>query len=505
MSSNVLIEALQNPALYNHPVDRFAIIETHISWVLLTGPFAYKIKKPVDLGFLDFTTLESRHHYCEEELRLNRRLAPELYRGVVPICGTPEAPRLGKDGEPFEYALRMVEFPQEALLDAVLRSGELSWLHIDALAVLLSKFHSRTAVAPVDSPYGEPDLVFQPVRENFLQIAPLLKSDAATARLSRLREWSVNRFTEQRTAFARRKRDGRVRECHGDMHLGNLVLFEGRITAFDCIEFSAALRWIDIFDDIAFLRMDLFEHGADPFAWRLLDRYLERTGDYEGLEVLTFYQVHRAMVRLKISALDGDTRHVDHYLQLAERMTRERPPYLLLTHGLSGSGKTVLSTRLVEHFGLVRVRSDIERKRMFGREADSTVERYSADATQRTYGRLRAIAATALASGLPIVVDATFLQHAQRALFIQLAEQAGVPCAILDLKVPEAMLATRIMRRLALGSDASEADIAVLDVQLQQQDPLTTQERRFAIEIDATDNPDLDVLRTRLVALGIEA
>jgi len=505
MSGNALIKALQDPALYPHPVEGFTLIETHISWVLLTGPFAYKIKKPVNLGFLDFTRLESRLRYCEDELRLNRRLAPRLYRSVIPISGLPEKPVLGGDGEPFEYMLCMVEFPQQALLDAVFHSGELNWRHIDALASLLARFHANSDIADPDSPYGEPDLVFNPVRENFMQIEPLLQDDSSRAQLSRLRDWSVNRFTELQQVFGRRKHDKRIRECHGDMHLGNLVLFEGSITAFDCIEFSAALRWLDVFDDIAFLRMDLLEHGADAFAWRLLDRYLEKTGDFEGLEVLAFYQVHRAMVRVKISAIEGDNQQVGHYLAMAERLTEKRAPFLLLTHGLSGSGKTVLSTRLVEAFGVVRVRSDIERKRMYAVEAESVEQRYTTDATQRTYGRLRAIAATTLASGQPIIVDATFLQQSQRELFFELAAQAGVPCAILDLKVPEAMLATRVMRRLALGRDASEADISVLNGQLQHLDPLTESEQRYAIEIDATDNPDIDALRTGLEALGIDA
>ncbi|HEY5791078.1 MAG TPA: phosphotransferase, partial [Gammaproteobacteria bacterium] len=339
MATRALLDALQDPALYAHPVTGFELLETHISWVLLTGPYAYKLKKPVDLGFLDFSTLAQRHHFCAEELRLNRRLAPRLYRDVVAIHGTEAAPNLRGAGPLLEYAVQMVQFPQQALLDRVLARGELTAAHVDALAAAVAAFHADAPVSGPDRPYGEPDLVFQPVRENFVQIDPLLDDPAERARLSRLRDWSVNRFHELREALLRRKAGGRVRECHGDLHLGNLLLDGGGVSAFDCLEFSPPLRWIDVASDLAFLLMDLAEHGADAFAARLLDGYLARSGDYGLLAVLPFYLVYRALVRAKVAAIrlgqgGADAGELHAYLALAERLRRPPAPCLLATHGL---------------------------------------------------------------------------------------------------------------------------------------------------------------------------
>ncbi|MDX1594699.1 MAG: phosphotransferase, partial [Gammaproteobacteria bacterium] len=329
MSQPGLIQALQDASRFDHPVERFEVLETHVSWVLLTGPYAYKIKKPVDLGFLDFSTLAARRHFCEEELRLNRRLAPRLYRDLVALTGSPDDPRLGGPGEPFEFAVRMVQFPQEALLDRVLTRGALTGRHVDALARMIAAFHAVAAVAGDDRPHGEPDLVFHPVRENFVQIDPLLDEPVERARLERLRDWSIQRYHASRGLLVERKAGGFVRECHGDLHLGNLLLDGEGVTAFDCLEFSPALRWIDVQSDLAFLLMDLVEHQANPFAHRLLDGYLAESGDYGGLALQPFYQVYRALVRAKVAAIRGaqagaDGTELHAYLGLADRLRQPR-------------------------------------------------------------------------------------------------------------------------------------------------------------------------------------
>ncbi len=513
MSDATLIAALQDPHRFDHPVERFEVLETHISWVLLTGPFAYKIKKPVDLGFLDFTTLAARHHFCEEELRLNRRLAPQLYRDVVALTGSPDDPVLDGPGEPFEYAVRMVQFPQEALLDRVLARGALDGVGIDAAARLIADFHARAEIAPDGSPYGEPDLVFQPVRENFVQIDPLLDAPAERARLVRLRDWSISRYRELNETLAARKAGGRIREGHGDLHLGNMLLLDGEVAAFDGLEFNPALRWIDVQSDLAFLLMDLVEHGAAPQANRLLDGYLAHSGDYAGLAVQNFYQVYRALVRAKVAAIrlaqgGGDANELHDYLVLADRLRQPHRPWLLITHGLSGSGKSHLAGRLVERLGAIRLRSDVERKRLLGRTAESSTAEddkatvYGPELTERTYARLAELARDVVGAGYPALVDATFLERAQRDRFAALAATLRIPYAVLDVAADDALLEQRVTARAAAGSDPSEADLDVLRKQREGREPVADDEPAVVVDGRA---PDLARLVDALAARGLAA
>lgn len=504
-----LIRALQDPALYDHPVDRFRVIETHISWVLLTGRYAYKIKKPVDLGFLDFSTLDERRHYCEEELRLNRRLAPRLYLAVVPITGSVARPAIGGPGPVIEYAVKMHQFDPGDQFDRLLAAGRLGPGLIDDLASLIARFHAGIDRAAPDSPYGTPQRVHQPVAENFTQLRPLVTTRSASARLERLHAWCEATHRRLATVLRQRKDTGFIRECHGDLHLANITLFDGEITAFDCLEFNASLRWIDTMSEIAFLTMDLEAHDQRGLAYRFLNGYLHHSGDYAGLHVLRYYQVYRAMVRAKVACLrraqtgrercDEDTQFRA-YTGLAERYTRPPGRALVITHGLSGSGKTTLTTPLLEACGAVRLRSDVERKRLFGlppeAHSDSRIgaDLYSPAATRRTYDRLATLGETIVAAGFPVIVDATFLKRAERDRFRDLATRLGVPFLILDFHAPQALLRRWIRERAARGRDASEADLAVLDHQTATREPLTDEERQTVLEIDTGTDVDLSRL-----------
>jgi len=497
------IHAFFDPSAYPHPVQDVELIETHISWVLLAGEFAYKIKKPVDFGFLDFSTLDKRRYYCEEELRLNRRLAPSIYLEVLPITGAPDRPLLGGDGLPFEYALKMRRFPQEIRLDHLLNSGELGPAHIDLLAKSLALFHLALPCAPLASPYGSPDSVLQPMEENFAQIRPLLPERADQERLENLRLWSDQEAIRLRVELAERKQNGLIRECHGDLHLGNIVLLEGKPVPFDCIEFNDNLRWIDIVSDLAFTVMDLLDRKRPDFAQRLLNGWLEHTGDYQGLRLLRLYQVYRAMVRAKVAALRAAQAGHDaaslaamwqeyrDYISLAEQLSRPSTPQLLITCGLSGSGKTTLTQPMVEQGGVIRLRSDIERKRLFGLHAldksGSAVNGgiYTTEASQRTYERLLELSGQVVEAGYPVIVDATFLRRSQREAFHALATHLNVPFAILDFQAAEETLRERIRRRQAADNDASEADLAVLEKQLANRELLAAPERAYAITVDS--------------------
>ncbi|MCC6610206.1 MAG: AAA family ATPase [Burkholderiales bacterium] len=512
LSPERLIDALRDPERYPHPVERVERLETHISWVLLAGEYAYKIKKPVDLGFLDFTTLDARKRFCEEELRLNRRTAPGLYLAVVAITGSDADPQVDGAGAAVEYAVQMRRFDQAGLLDRLAKRGELTPGLVDAIARDIAEFHARVAVAAAGSAFGRPAQVTAPALANFDHIARLLGAEAGASaadarRRERLRAWAEREGERLAPVFAARQGGGFVRECHGDLHLGNIALVDGVPTAFDCIEFNPELRWIDVMSELAFLVMDLLDRRMPGAAYRCLNAYLEATGDYDGLAVLRFYLVYRAMVRAKVACirayqpgLAADARTATEaeyrrYFDLAERLARPGAPALVLMHGLSGSGKTTVAGDLLERIGAVRIRSDVERKRLHGLAADARTQSavaggiYGADATRRTYARLAEAAGSALRAGWPAIVDATFLRRAERDAFRALARECDAPFAIFSCQAPEPVLRERIVARARGGADASEADLAVLARQLAVQEPLDGDELRDTVVLDASAGP----------------
>jgi aminoglycoside phosphotransferase family enzyme/predicted kinase len=496
-----LIRSLHNPACYDHVAGPVQHMATHISHVLLTGEFAYKIKKPLDLGFLDFSTLDKRLHACQEEVRLNRRLAPDFYLGVVPITGTPAAPHLNGGGAPFEYAVKMRQFPSHATLDHLDTQGQLTARHIESIATRMADFHvNDCARAGTDSAWGDPSHVWQPVAENFKQIAPLLADPADRQSLDTLQRWSESEHARLTPLLAARKRDGFIRECHGDLHLGNLAWVDDRLLVFDCLEFNPALRWIDSVSDIAFCYMDLMQRGHTGWAWLLLNSWLEKTGDHAGLALLRYYAVYRALVRVKVATLRaGQTAGVEQAAALADARTllafamtlsRPLPLRLDITHGLSGSGKTTLSQTRMQTPGAIRLRSDVERKRLAGLDAlarsDSGVgqDLYTTNATRRTYAHLAQLTGDLLDAGWPVIVDATFTARWQRDLLREQAQSRGVPFHILDCQVPVDILRERIVRRARDGQDASEAGLEVLQHQLDTEEALTEDEQAFVTESD---------------------
>ncbi|MBI2517571.1 MAG: AAA family ATPase [Opitutae bacterium] len=475
---------------------RSRVEETHISWVLLAGNDAYKIKKSVDLGFLDFSTLEARHFYCTEELRLNRRLAPDIYLDVVAIGGSPERPVIG--GEPaIEYAVHMRRFPRAAMMDALLADGQITPLHIDRLAATIARFHAALPPAAADAPFGSPAAIQAAVLENFAQLAPSLAAPDDLALLEQVRQTSALEFAACEQQFRQRKADGCVRECHGDLHLGNIVLLDDTPVPFDGIEFSATLRWIDTVSEIAFTVMDLMQRGQPQFAWRFLNAYLEHTGDYAGIGVLRYYLAYRAMVRAKVAAIRADQKdaaQAQHelaacrsYLALAHDCLARRRPALIVTHGLPGCGKSTFAQLALERLGAIRIRSDVERKRLFGLDAlaDSRSQTgsgiYGEEATRRTYERLHELARGLLAAGFPVIVDAAFLRHAERENFHRLAQTMNAPFAIASVEAGEAVLKERLALRRSRADDASEADAGVLQVLQAAQEPLREEEKGCAM------------------------
>jgi uncharacterized protein len=497
-----LIRSLAVPAVHGTDCAAVRVIETHISYVLLTGRYAYKIKKAVDLGFLDFTTLAARHFYCDRELELNRRLAPAIYVEVVAITGPIEAARIGGEGPPLEYAVKMLEFPQDALLTRVLERGALTSAHIDSLAAVVAAFHTSAARADFGSRFGSFSEILDLAIENFTEIEPLLEHDSDRRAAADLRRWTEREHAARATIFAERRRGGFVRECHGDLHLGNIALVDGHATIFDCIEFNEDMRWSDVMADVAFLVMDLRDRGRPDLASRFLSNYLELTGDYGGVQLLRFYVVYRAMVRAKVacmraSQIDGapvraaKIAEYREYLNLAARCAQTNALGIVITHGFSGSGKTTRSAALVEHAGAIRIRTDVERKRVHGlpplarTESALNAELYSAEATDQTYAHVARLACTVAGAGYPVVIDGTFLQRRQRNRFRALADDLHVPFTIVDFVASVETLRGRVSERRAAGTDASEGDLEVLERQRQSAEPIEPDERAVTIMYDA--------------------
>jgi len=471
---------------FRHPVDRFEVIETHISWVVLTGRFAYKIKKPVNLGFCDFTTLEKRRFYCEEELRLNCRLAPKMYLEIVPITGLPGTPVVEGPGPAIDYAVKMLEFPQDRLLSHLAEMGLLTEELVEDLARTLGAFHRTIPIAGAQMRFGTPETIGQAVQ------GALRHLDA-----SPLQRWTEAEGRRLNSFFSDRKRDGFIREGHGDAHLGNMFEDRGRVVLFDAIEFNEDLRWIDMISEIAFTVMDLEHRGRSDLAALFLNSWLEGTGDYEGLKGLAYYKVYRALVRAKVAAIrlaqegisENERRkardEAGSYVALALKDTERARPRLSITHGLSGSGKTHETRRILMKEGGIRLRTDVERKRLFGLKAEEKSpetlkkEMYGIEANDRVYGRLADLSRLLLSEGYPVIVDGTFLKKAERRAFQELARDLRADFEILVFDASEDVLRGRILRRETQGEDASEAGLAVLKLQRSFLQPIQDDERPY--------------------------
>lgn len=507
-----LISALGAGGCFDHATGMITVLQTHISYVLLTGTYAYKIKKPVSLPFLDFSTLAMRKHYCEEELRINRRLAPDLYLDVVPITGTPQAPRVNGHGTAIEYAVKMLEFPDADRLDRVAQRDELGEAHIRELARRIAAFHDSVAVADGDSPFANSERLRREVMENFDTLSSRALPAETASLLEDVRAWSARTLVDLGGQFRARKRTGKIRECHGDMHLANMALLDGRIVIFDALEFNENLRWIDVQSELAFLAMDLDYRGLAHLGWLLVSAYLESSGDYPGLRVFRHYKVYRAMVRAKVAwlraqqcakstaAADEAAADLAAHIRLAHdcAIESERAP-LVITHGLSGCGKSRLSGRLLQVLGAVCVRSDVERQRLVESGKIQPRELYSAAGIDRAYRALARRARTIIECGYPAIIDATFLQRRHRKRFLELARELGAPFVILRLSAPMDVLEARVARRQAEANDASEATVAVLRAQREDMDALNDEECETAIEVSGASEPDVNAIARRIL------
>lgn len=512
------IDELLVDAAYPHPVAHLQLKQTHISWVVLTGRFAYKVKKPVRYAFIDASTLERRRFLCEEELRLNRRFAPDLYLDVVSIVRDGGPLKVGGHGEPVEFAVRMHEFDPSQELAAQLAQNGVTAQDMNAFAAQLADWHLRAAVATAPGPFG----TFERVRAAMLENFALLRTHLSGARelklLERLATWTDDSLARFEPLIHSRRQSGMVRECHGDLHARNIVRWRQQWLPFDCLEFDPDLRWIDVMSDVAFLFMDLMSRHREDLAHEFLSRYLEETGDFEGLRLLSLYAAYLALVRAKVDALGAETAGPEERqaleTRLAERLTTAvrfmdaEPPALVIMHGVTASGKSWLSERLVSAIHAVRIRSDLERKRLAGiaplaRRVFGVGEGdYTAATTQRTYERLLECAESALDGACSVIVDATFLDPVHREMFRSLALRRRCRFLIVSCSTDAATLEARLDSRAHGGLDPSEATRGVLDHQLSSHQPLTAEELPHAVQIDTSRFTSADAgitqIRTRL-------
>ena len=475
-----LIQALLDPQRYGHTMREVELVQTHISWVLLAGEFAYKIKKPLRLSFLDFSTLAQRKTACLDELRLNCRYAPELYLDVVAFFNTAQEPRFDGPGKAIEYAVRMRRFDEAGRLDRVCARGELRPAHLSTLATTLAAFHETAARAAPATRFGSDSAILTQALENFDELMQATIAPGVSARLQALRSWTQAQHQQLATLMRSRKEAGLVCECHADLHLANLVLIGEHVQMFDCLEFNEDLRWIDVASDIAFPYIDLLAHHQGGLANWFVNEVLSHSGDYEAAALLRYYAVYRALVRAKVAAIRlyqaaGDAGEVLAYVALAERLAAPPPARLVITHGLSGCGKTRATNERLQNdpsASTLRLRSDVERKRLAGLGSKASSGSpldggiYGAAAQQQTYAHLHTLASQLLRAGWSVIVDATFLKRSERDAFRVLAKDLGLPFEILAPQASADQLRQRIQARSGMGQDASEATLEVLDRQM---------------------------------------
>ena len=497
LQQDTLLRTMLNPGFYPHPVDQLEFIETHISQVFLTGQYAYKIKKAVNFGFLDFSDLQQRKFYCEEELRLNSRLAPGIYLEIIPITESHNQLMLNGDGNCIEYAIKMKQFDQAGLLSHLIKDKRLNIEHIHQLAEVIASFHQAINRLDRSSPLGDPNEIIKPVMHNFELLRPIINTAQLTT-LTEIEDSSLLLHQQLSHVFNGRKQQGFIRECHGDLHLGNITLIDNNVVPFDGIEFNDSFRWIDTMSEIAFLLMDLEDHQKPDYACEFINHYLEITGDYHGLQVLNYYKLYRAMVRAKVTGLrlqqlnsstdeyHHDADELNNYLQLAMGYCQLEKGSIIITHGISGSGKSWLANQLKNNINAIVIHSDKERKRRFSNQPDL----YSDNITEKVYEHLLATANDIISAGYNALVDATFLSPEHRQQFKHAADKLDVEFYILNCIADKSILESRLQLRSKENNSMSDADINILHKQLENYQPLTDKEQVYTIDIATEDKID---------------
>lgn len=495
------VEQLLSAAAYPHPVaESIQLLQTHISYVFLTGTYAYKVKKPVDFGFLNFTTLEKRQFYCQEELRLNRRLAPQLYLEVVPILQQGDRYYVGTNtavdatATVVDYAVRMRQFDQSQLFSQLFTTNQLTPSLIESLGKALAQFHATAATSPEIAAFGSATAIAQVINNCHRLAEQFIDRCQPRSQYEAIRAFTDHFLATHQAWFAQRQAAGKIRECHGDLHLNNICLYNGQVQVFDCIEFNQEFRNIDGVYDAAFLIMDLEFRGRPDLANLFLNTYLEWSGDYEGAVLLPLYLCVRAYIRGNVNSLALDDPSISTaekaqiqataaaYYNAAYRYTQPRTPKLYIMSGLSGAGKTTRGRRLAQQENAIQIRSDAVRRHLAGLPLDRRssdfpeVDLYSQAMTQKTYDQLLTYAELLLKKGQTVILDAKYDRYALRQPAIELANRLGVPLEIHYCSAPPEELYRRLSDR---QGDIAEATPSLLASQMAAFEPFQPAEAPY--------------------------
>lgn len=490
-----LIQQMCQPSFYPHPVvEPIRLMQTHVSYVLLTGDYAYKVKKPVNFGFLDYSTLDQRRHFCREELRLNQRTAADLYLEVVPMAQDGETYHLGGDPA-VEYAVKMVQFPQDTLLSALYARGELTEDLIRTLADQVAAFHLAAETNDHIRTYGTVAKIRQAFDENYAQTQGYVGGPQTQAQLEQTQAYTNHIFDTQGDLFQRRVDQNWIRACHGDLHLNNLCYWQNQLYLFDCIEFNEPFRYVDVMYDVGFVVMDLLAKDCRALATAFLNHYVEQTGDWEGLQLLPLYISRQAYVRAKVTSFLLDDPAIDPatkaqssdtaaaYYRLAWDVVQPQAGRLYLMAGLSGAGKSTTARELARQTGAIHLRSDAVRKHLAGvpllERGDQSL--YSPAMTQKTYHRLLELGLTLAQAGFTVVLDAKYDRQALRQPVLDQAQATGIPLQMLHCTAPPEVLEDRVRQR---SGDIADANLAVLKQQVME--PFTEAEQAAVRPLDTT-------------------
>lgn len=494
---------LLSPNAYDETVKNIRLVQTHISWIFLTGKYVYKIKKPVDFGFLDFTTLEKRKFFCEKELELNKRLAPDMYLEVVPINQSKRNIKIKGDGETVEYAVKMRELPQETMMLKLLENGNVDKSLIDRIAKIISDFHSKAErINQVDSF----DVINLNWNESFSQTKPFICQTISKDKFGYI-EKTIRKFlTDNKTFFEKRNSEGKIKDCHGDLHSGNIFIAD-KIYIFDAIEFNERFRFTDVSSEVAFLAMDLAFHNKQELSNYFVEKYVEYSKDTELKKLLNFYKCYRAFVRGKVTSFKlGDKNISDKekkesivlaskYFDLAFDYAKKLIPTLVIMCGLIGTGKSNLAKRIAKQLKGKTIRSDIVRKNLTTispttRKFDNYKEgNYADEFTGMTYKEMINIARENLTKGVSCVLDATFSKKKYRKEAANLAKELNSQFFIVECTCPEHIIKQRLERRMK-GKSVSDGRWELFYDQKREFEPIGSDEEKHIV-IDSSKKTEI--------------
>ncbi len=500
MDISTLIKKLQNPNSYPHTVqDSIKVVQTHASAIFLTGKYAYKIKKPVDFGFLDYSTLEKRQHFLNQELSMNQAIAPDIYLEVLPITLENNQVKIGGQGKIVDYILKMNQFPQNCLFINLFQRRKLEKHHLEDLGKVVANFHKNTQANDYIRSFGEIEVIKKSIDENYERTKKYISIAQTEKQYQETKNFTDRYFEQKQDYFKKRQKKDKIRECHGDLHLKNVCLWNNKIQLFDRIEFNEEFRYVDVMFDVAFTVMDLDARNRQDFSNIFLNTYLEYTGDWQGLQVLPVYLSRQAYVRAKVNSMVLDDPNISdeehkkaqedakNYYHLAWQYTQQHQGKIIMMSGLSGSGKTTIAKYLAQEINAILIRSDAVRKHLGNISLDETGDSqlYSEEMNQKTYDNLIQLGEMIAKEGFNVILDAKFDRHQWREPVIEIAKKDNIPLTILYCYAPLEILSDRLSKR---QGDISDATANLLEQQQNNAQDFNQHEMSYVQTIDTTSN-----------------